>query len=86
MENLKDIDTYELIKELRGRGYTTDLLFCLEDVDRQIESVNDGLEDGVDKLDMDEYEKQDILDNLYFEYYIQRINEEIFDKVFDFKK
>lgn len=82
---LKDIDSWDLVRELRSRGFTTDLLFCLEDVDAQIKDVNEGLDEGEEKLELDEYEKQNILDDINFEYYIQRINEEIFDKVYDHK-
>lgn len=84
--NLKEISSRELIIELRSRGYTTDLLFCPEDVDRQIKNVNEGADDDEEKLELNDYEKQDILDSLSFDYFISRINEEIFDKVHEHKQ
>jgi len=83
--NLKEITTSELILELKSRGFTTDLLFCLEDVDRQIKNVNDDVDDD-EKLELDDLEKLDILDTLSFDYFISRINEEIFDKVHEHRK
>ena len=82
--NLNEVTTRELILELKSRGYTTELLFCLEDVDTQIKNVNEDEDDG--KVELNEFEKMDILDTLSFDYHISRINEEIFDRVFDHKK
>jgi hypothetical protein len=83
--NLKEITTSELILELKSRGFTTDLLFCLEDVDTQINNINFDVDDDK-KVELDDLEKLDILDTLSFDYFISRINEEIFDKVHEHKK
>jgi hypothetical protein len=83
--NLKEITTSELILELKSRGFTTDLLFCLEDVDTQINNINFDVDDDK-KVELDDLEKLDILDTLSFDYFISRINEEIFDKVHEHRK
>lgn len=84
MENkFEGVDTWDLIKELKSRGYVTELLWCREDVQRQIDNFNDDREEG-EKIEMDEMDMDNILDSLSYDYHIERINEEIFDKVWDY--
>lgn len=84
MENkFEGVETWDLIKELKSRGYVTELLWCREDVQRQIDNFNDDREEG-EKIEMDEMDMDNILDSLSYDYHIERINEEIFDKVWDY--
>lgn len=82
---MKDLSNWDLINELKSRGFTTELLFYSDDVDRYVNVVNEGLDEGEEKLVLDDYEKQEILDSLCYDYYIERINEDIFDKVWNYK-
>lgn len=84
MENkFEGVDTWDLIKELKSRGYVTELLWCREDVQRQLDNLNDDREEG-EKIEMDDMDMDNILDSLSYDYHIERINEEIFDKIWDY--
>jgi hypothetical protein len=86
MEKFKDIDTWDLIKELQSRGYNTELLWCRDDVQRQVDDINEGKEEGEEPLVLDDMEKDDILDSLSYNWYCERINEEIYDRVWEYVK
>jgi hypothetical protein len=75
----------ELINELESRGYMTDLLFNRHDVQSQIDSINEDREaEGLDPIEMDDDEKDYILERIGTEWYTERINESIFEKVSDY--
>ena len=81
--DLSNLDTRDLIEELQNRGYNTELLFCREDVDLQLESLNDGYP-GL-KLTMTDEDKDEILEgDLPIDWTCERINESIYDGVFNF--
>ena len=92
---VKELSDDNLINELRSRGYQTELLFNLTDVDRQIEIMNEDTDEDDDDDDDDakspivlcDYEKENILDAVFenVDYYIERINSDIQDKINDFK-
>ena len=85
---IKELSDDSLISELRSRGYQTVLLFDLTDVDRQISKMNEDIDDE-DELPivLEDYEKENILDAVFddVDYYIERINSDIQDKINDFK-
>ena len=85
---IKELSDDSLISELRSRGYQTGLLFDLTDVDRQISKMNEDIDDE-DELPivLEDYEKENILDAVFddVDYYIERINSDIQDKINDFK-
>jgi hypothetical protein len=75
----------ELINELESRGYITNLLFNRHDIQSQIDSLNEDREDeGLEAVEMDDEEKDNILERINTEWYIERINESIFEKVSDY--
>lgn len=84
---IKELSDDNLINELRSRGYQTDLLFNLSDVDRQIEIMNEDIddddEDAKSPIVLCDYEKENILDAVFenVDYYIERINSDIQDKI-----
>ena len=76
--DLGNLDTRDLIEELENRGYMTGLLFCREDVDLQLKSLNDGYI-GLN-LTMTDDEKDEILEgDLPIDWTCERINESIYD-------
>jgi len=82
--DLSNLDTWDLIKELQNRGWNTELLWCRDDVQKQLDNINSEREEG-EKISLDEMEMDDILDSLSYEYHVNRINEEIYDKILDYE-
>ena len=84
---VKELSDDNLINELRSRGYQTELLFNLTDVDRQIEIMNEDTDEDDDDakspIVLCDYEKENILDAVFenVDYYIRRINSDIQDKI-----
>lgn len=78
---LKEASNWDLFEELRSRGFRTDLLWCREDVDNNREWINEDREEDKKIPELTDEQKDDILESLSFEYYTQRINEDIFDKI-----
>lgn len=75
----------ELINELESRGYVTNLLFSRDDVQMHLDSINEDREnDDLPPVEMDNDEKDHILESIEFDWHIQQINESIFDKVHDY--
>ena len=83
-EQLKEIDTWDLIKEIQSRGWNTELLFGRDDVKRQYDIINEDREEGEKFPPMDEMDMDNILESLSYEYNCERINEEIYDKVWEY--
>lgn len=81
----EDVTDRQLIEELQSRGFITDLLFNRNDVQTQIDNINEDREDdGLELIEMDDEDKDHILENIGTEWFIERINESIFDKVFEY--
>ena len=75
----------ELINELESRGYVTNLLFSRDDVQMQLDSLNeDREEEGKEPIELDDDDKDYILESIGFDWYIERMNETIFEKVSDY--
>ena len=81
---IKELSDDSLIDELKSRGYQTGLLFNLTDVDRQISNMD---EDSELPIILDDLEKENILDEVFdnVDYYIERINSDIQDKIQEYK-
>jgi hypothetical protein len=80
-----EVSDMDLIKELESRGYITGLLFCREDVQYQLDSINSDREDeGLEEIDMEDDDKDYILESLSLDWHIERFNESIFDKVSEY--
>ena len=60
---IKELSDDSLINELKSRGYQTGLLFNLTDVDRQIEIMNEAIDDDDNEspIILEDYEKENIL-------------------------
>lgn len=84
MENYSD---WDLIKELQNRGWNTELLWCRDDVQKQLDDVNE-MRQSEGKIPfnntLSDDDKDKILESLSYEWHTQQMNEEIFSKVYDF--
>ena len=61
---LKNISTQELIRELKSRGFVTDLLIGIEDVKRNIEEINGEINDDESKIVMTDEEMVGVLKSM----------------------
>jgi hypothetical protein len=84
MEKFKDVDTWDLIKELQSRGFITELLWCRDDVKRHYDNINEDREEHEKFPPMDDMDMDNILDSLSYEWHCERMNEEIYDKVWEY--
>ena len=83
---IKELSDDSLINELKSRGYQTGLLFNLTDVDRQIEIMNEAIDDDDNNespIILEDFEKENILYEVFdnVDNYIERINSDIQDKI-----
>ena len=83
--DLSNIESNDLITELKSRGYKTDLLYHIEDVNLQIDYLNGDREDD-EQIKLDDLEKEQVLDDVFYrlDYYYERINSDIQDKVLEY--
>lgn len=83
--DLSNLDTWDLIKELQNRGYNTELLWCREDIQTQLNDVNELREsEGKEPVTLSDEDKDFILESLSYEWHCERMNEEIYNKVYDY--
>ena len=81
--DLSNIESVDLMNELKSRGYYTDLIFSPSDVDMQLESINDDRDED-DQIVLTDDEKADILDLCFnTDWYCQRMNEDLSDHIVD---
>jgi hypothetical protein len=81
--DLNKVTDRELIQELESRGYTTDLLFSIEDVKLQLDSYN-GDNENENDVTLDEDDMSDIIDSLTFDVTIGNVNDQIYEKITEF--
>jgi hypothetical protein len=84
--DLSNIETNDLMDELNRRGWKTELLFGLSDVDMQLESINEG-RDEESQITLSDDNKGEILDQIFDSvgYYIEQINNDIEDKILNYE-
>ena len=84
--DLSNIETNDLMDELNRRGWKTELLFGLSDVDMQLESIKEG-RDEESQITLSDDNKGEILDQIFDSvgYYIEQINNEIEDKILNYE-
>lgn len=79
--DLSNVDSFDLMRELKSRGYYTELIFGISDVDTVLESINDN-RDETNQIVLSDDEKRDIIDNCFYtEYYCERMNCDIDDEI-----
>jgi len=84
--DLLNIETNDLMDELNRRGWKTELLFGLSDVDMQLESINEGRDED-SQITLSDDNKGEILDQIFDSvgYYIEQINNDIEDKILNYE-
>jgi hypothetical protein len=84
--DLSNIETRDLIDELKSRGWKTELIFGLSDVDMQLESIN-GDRDEDNQITLSNDDKGEILDQVFdnVDYHVERINSDIEDKILSYE-
>lgn len=75
------VDDIDLINELKNRGYNTSLLLNLHDVEFAVKQYE---EDAGSGMNMDDTDMAYILDSVNYEWYIEQINQEIYQRVCDY--
>ena len=86
MENLTNIETKDLIKELESRGYYTDLLYSIYDVDMQLENINEDRDES-DKIVLSEEQKIEVLNESFsIDYYSEQMNDDIEQTILNYEK
>ena len=79
--DLSNLDTRDLIEELENRGYMTNLLFCREDVDYQLDNILAGYPNL--ELTMTDEQKDEILNgDIPINWTSEKITDSIYDAVF----
>lgn len=83
--DLSNIETSDLINELKERGYFTELIFGVSDVDFILKGINSEREDYEgDVIELDDYDKRTILEECFnSDWYSERMNEDIEQKILD---
>lgn len=80
--DLSKVKTNDLISELRSRGVNVNLLWSVDDVDLNLERINEDRDDD-QQIVLDDFEKQQIIDDLDFGYKTERINQEIYNAIWE---
>ena len=79
--DLSKIDSWNLVDELKSRGWYTNLIYTPHDVDLQLDSINGDREDE-DHIKLDEDDKKDILDSCFnTDWYCELMNESLGDYI-----
>jgi hypothetical protein len=85
--DLSNLDSWDLIKELNKRGYYTNLIFGISDIDSQLESINGNRdeEDG-NIIVLSDDDKIEILQStaINTDWYCERMNESLEEHILDY--
>ena len=84
--DLSNIETNDLMDELNRRGWKTELLFGLSDIDMRLESINEDRDEDK-QITLSDDNKGEILDQVFDNvgYYIEQINNDIEDKILNYE-
>ena len=83
--DLSNIESKDLIHELYERGYFTDLLFCVEDVNLQLDDINEDRDED-NKIVLSEEQKKEVLDESFnVGWYNERMNDDIINTILNYK-
>lgn len=85
--DLSNIDSWDLMKELKSRGYCTELIFGIRDVDFNLEHlVNSDREEG-EKIVLTDDEKIEILENCFdWDRYFEKMHDDIYEEILKYEK
>ena len=81
--NIKNATPFDLIDELKSRGYYTELLFCRKDVLNQLQEINDGIMSvDIKKIVLTEDDIDEILDShINVGWLCEKINDSIYNGI-----
>lgn len=84
--DLSNIETHDLMDELNHRGWKTELLFGLSDIDMRLESINEDRDEDK-QITLSDDDKGNILDQVFDNvgYYIEQVNNDIEDKILNYE-
>lgn len=84
--DLSNIETHDLMDELNRRGWKTELLFGLSDIDMRLESINEDRDEDK-QITLSDDDKGNILDEVFDNvgYYIEQVNNDIEDKILNYE-
>jgi hypothetical protein len=84
--DLSNIETNDLMDELNRRGWKTELLFGLSDIDLQLDGINEDRDED-NQITLSNEDKEEILDSVFsnVDYHIEQINTEIEDKILSYE-
>jgi hypothetical protein len=84
--DLSNIETNDLMDELNRRGWKTELLFGLSDIDMRLESINEDRDEDK-QITLSDDDKGEILDEVFDNvgYYIEQVNNDIEDKILNYE-
>lgn len=83
--DLSKIHSWDLVEELKSRGWYTNLIYTPSDVDMRLESIN-GDRENIDGnlIVLDEDDKKEILDYCFnTDYFCELMNESLDDYILD---
>lgn len=81
--DLSNIESKDLINELETRGYFTDLLYSIYDVDLQLDAIN---EDREEKIILSQEQKIEILKQSFsLDFYSEQMNNDIEEQILNYE-
>ena len=82
--DLSKLTNRELLDELQSRGYYTDLLYCVDDVDMQLDYMNEERDEDK-QLTLTHEQKLEVLDNsFYLDWYCEKMNTDIQNQILNY--
>jgi hypothetical protein len=85
--DLSNIDSWDLIKELKSRGYYTDLIFGIADVDFNLDHMINSDREEDEKIVLNQDEKLEILENCFDgDWYCERMNDDVYNEILKYEK
>ena len=83
--DLSNLDSWDLMKELKSRGYYTQLIYSPSDVDMLLDSINDNRdEENGDIIVLCKEDKETILQDCFnTDWYCERMNDDVVEHILD---
>jgi len=79
--DLSNIESKDLIHELYERGYYTDLLYSISDVDMQLDNINED-RDKDNQIVLSQEQKKEILDESFsLDWYCEQMNNDLEERI-----
>jgi hypothetical protein len=83
--DLSNLDSWDLMKELKSRGYYTQLIYSPSDVDMLLDTINDNRdEENGDIIVLSKEDKETILQDCFnTDWYCERMNDDVVEHILD---